>query len=145
MRSIGGTEMSDDNKNVVLTFIDAMGSGDAARAERCLTQDVFTLAKGYSKFAGVRRRDVILETIASFRQDLPTGLRPKILTVTAEGERVIVEFEGDAVTSQGRPYRNQYCMVFSMEGSKIKQVNEYFCTIHAEDVLWPIVAGRVQQ
>jgi uncharacterized protein len=135
----GGFAMSEENKKTVLSFIEAMGSNDKAGAEVCLDPEAFTLAKGYSHFAGVRRYDTIVGTIEAFKQLVPTGLRPSIVTVTAEGERVAVEWEGNAITSEGKPYNNQYCMVFTMRAGKIIQVNEYFCTLLAETVLWPLV------
>lgn len=137
--------MSEQNKKVVLTFIEAMGCGDTDAAAPCLDPEAFTLAKGYGKFAGVRRYDTIVGTIGALKVLIPTGLRPTVLTVTSEGERVIVEWEGDARTSEGKAYCNQYCMVFSMRGGRILQVNEYFCTKLADEVLWPLVAALTQE
>ena len=131
--------MNERNKQVVLAFIEAMGSSDAAAAAPCLDPDAFTLAKGFGKFAGIRRYDTIVGTIDAFKTLVPTGLRPTIQSVTADGDRVVVEFEGNAVASNGEPYCNQYCMVFTMRDGRIIQVNEYFCTILADKVLWPLV------
>ncbi|HKY92875.1 MAG TPA: nuclear transport factor 2 family protein, partial [Nevskiaceae bacterium] len=124
--------MSERNKDVVVRFIRAMGESDGAAAIPCLDPEAFTLAKGFGKFAGVRRYDTIVGTIDAFKQLLPTGLRPTIHAVIAEGDRVVVEFEGDAVTADGKPYCNQYCMVFTMRDGRIRQVNEYFCTLLAD-------------
>ena len=137
--------MSEQNKQVVLKFIEAMGASDAESAAPCLAEDAFTLAKGFSKFAGIRRYETIVGTIDAFKKLVPTGLRPTVHTVTAEGERVVVEFEGNAVTCEGKPYCNQYCMVFTMRNGKIKQVNEYFCTKLADEVLYPAVAALERQ
>jgi ketosteroid isomerase-like protein len=134
--------MSEQNKQVVLCFIAAMGKGDAAEAAPCLAPDAFTLAKGFGKFAGVRQYDLILATIGAFRKLVPDGMQPVIQSVTAEGDRVVVEFEGNATLSNGASYCNQYCMVFSLQGGKIKQVNEYFCTILADEVLFPLIAAE---
>ena len=131
--------MSEENKAVALEFIEAMSSSDGARAARCLAPDAFTLAKGFSKFAGVRRFDTIVGVIDSFDTLLPTGLGAEIKSVTAEGDRVAVEFEGNATTSEGKPYNNQYCMVFTLAEGKIARVHEYFCTKLADEVLWPLV------
>jgi ketosteroid isomerase-like protein len=131
--------VSEQNKAVVLRFVEAMGSNDGATATTCLAPDAFTMAKGFGKFAGIRRFDTIVGTIDAFKKLLPTGLRPDIKSVTAEGDRVVVEFEGNATTCGGKPYNNQYCMVFTLADGKIKQVNEYFCTLLAEEVLWPLV------
>jgi ketosteroid isomerase-like protein len=137
--------MSEQNKQLVLKFIEAMGASDAESAAPCLAEDAFTLAKGFSKFAGIRRYETIVGTIKAFKKLVPTGLRPTVHTVTAEAERVVVEFEGNAVTCEGKPYCNQYCMVFTMRDGKIKQVNEYFCTKLADDVLYPAVVALEQQ
>jgi len=137
--------MSEPNKQVVIRFIQAMGTSDAATAATCLAPDAFTLAKGFGKFAGVRRYDTIVGTIAAFKELVPTGLTPTIHTVTAEGDRVIVEFEGNATLVNGESYNNQYCMVFTLLDGKIKQVNEYFCTLLADKVLWPLVEAATRQ
>lgn len=137
--------MIESNKQVVLDFIAAMGAGDAAAAQVCLAPDAFTIAKGYTRFAGRRDRSVMLGTIEAFNSMVPTGLRPSIKSVTAENDRVVVEWEGDAVTSAGTPYRNQYCMVFFLADGVIRQVNEYFCTIHADAVLWPLVEAMAPE
>jgi hypothetical protein len=134
--------MSEQNKQVVLKFIEAMGKGDAVAAAPCLAPDAFTLAKGFGKFAGVRQHDLILATIKAFRKLVPAGMHPTVHSVTAEGERVVVEFEGNATLSNGESYNNQYCMVFTLRDGRIKQVNEYFCTILADKVLWPLVAAE---
>jgi ketosteroid isomerase-like protein len=132
--------MCEVNKPVVLTFIKAMGEGNAEAAAPCLNHDAYTLAKGFGHFAGVREYGTILATIAAFKSLLPDGMDPVILSITAEGERVVVEFEGNARTVEGADYNNQYCMVFTMRDGRIAQVNEYFCTILADEVLWPLVS-----
>lgn len=137
--------MSEQNKEVVLKFIRAMGASDGATAATCLAPDAFTLAKGFGKFAGIRRYDTIIGTIDAFKKLLPTGLSPTIQTVTAEGDRVVVEFEGNGTTSDGRPYCNEYCMVFTLADAKIRQVNEYFCTKLADEVLYPLVEAMEKQ
>jgi hypothetical protein len=134
--------MSEQNKQVVLEFIQAMGRGDPAAAAPCLAADAFTLAKGFGKFAGVRKHDTILATIEAFSKLVPGGMHPDILSVTAEGDRVAVEFEGNATLCNGESYCNQYCMVFTLRDGKIRQVNEYFCTILADQVLFPLVSAE---
>jgi ketosteroid isomerase-like protein len=137
--------MIEQNKAVVLKFIEAMGAPDAAAAEQCLDPEAFTVAKGFGKFAGVRPRETMIGTIDAFKQLVPTGLRPTVHSVTAEGDRVVVEWEGDAVTSEGKPYCNQYCMVFTLRDGRIRQVNEYFCNVLADEVLWPLVEPMADQ
>ena len=133
--------MSEQNKQVVLNFIEAMGKGDPVAAAPCIAEDTFTLAKGFGKFAGVRTHDTILATIGAFRKLMPGGMEPDIHSVTAEGDRVVVEFEGNGTLINGESYCNQYCMVFTLRDNKIRQVTDYFCTILADEKLGPLVAS----
>ena len=137
--------MSEQNKRVVMSFIEAMGKSDPDTAAKCLAPDATTLAKGFGKFAGVRHRDRIIATIAVFKQLVPSGLSPIVHTITAEADRVTVEFEGNATLANGAAYCNQYCMVFTLSEGKIKHINEYFCTKLADEVLYPVVAAFEQQ
>jgi ketosteroid isomerase-like protein len=137
--------MSQQDKEVVIKFINAMGSSDAKTAADCLNKDAFTVSKGFGKFAGVRSYETMVGTIDAFNVLLPTGLRPIIHNVMTAGDRVIVEWEGNALTSAGTPYNNQYCFIFRMRDGRISEVTEYFCNVLADRVLWPLVEPMVAQ
>lgn len=134
--------MSEANKKVALDFLAAMDAGDGEAMDRCLTRDAFTNTQGYAGVSGQRSREMMVATTAAFRDIVPTGFRPKMQKVVAEGDTVVLEFEGDAVLSSGEPYCNQYVFVFSFEGGKIKQLNEYFCTALADRVMLPLLAQK---
>jgi uncharacterized protein len=68
-----------------------------------MAPDGVAVAMGSSRFAGVRSRQMIVDGIEAFKQLVPDGLRFTIHSVTAEGDRVVVEAEGNAVTSDGTP------------------------------------------
>jgi hypothetical protein len=131
--------MSERNKAVTLKFIEAMGSNDPQGAAECLAPDGMAVTKGFGKASGTRKADTVIAAIESFKALMPTGLRLEVRTVTAEGDRVVVEAIGNAVTGEGKPYCNEYCFVATFEDGKIKLFNEYLCTKLAEDVLWPLV------
>jgi ketosteroid isomerase-like protein len=130
--------VSEQNVRVALEFIDAMGRNDPERARACMAEDGRAVAMGTTRFAGTRPRETMLAGIESFKQIMPEGLRFTIETVTAEGDRVVVEAVGNAVTSDGKPYRNAYCKVFTFADGKIVELREYFCTKLADEVLWPL-------
>jgi ketosteroid isomerase-like protein len=131
--------MSEHNKKTALAFLDAMNAGDPAAAEPCLTADAFTVSRGFGRVSGRRDRAAMLATMASFKHLVPTGFRPIYHSVVADGDKVVIEFDGDAVLKNGKPYKNQYCMVFTFEGGRIKQLNEYFCTVLADAVMLPLL------
>lgn len=134
--------MSEHNKQVVLKFLEAMGRGDADVAAELITDDAIVTSKGFGKLSGTRQHDAILGTMASFKQIVPTGLNCIIQTVTADEERVVVEFEGQSVLTNGKPYNNQYCFVFTMKDGKIKASNEYYCTLLADEAIGPFLMER---
>jgi ketosteroid isomerase-like protein len=132
--------MSEQNKATVIRFITAMSEGDAAAADKCLAPEAVAVTKGFSRFTGTTEREAIVSLIGSMKSLVPTGLRANIVSVIAEGDQVAVEFEGDAVTSEGDPYHNQYCMTFTLKDGRIVRSHEYFCTRHAEEALFPVLA-----
>ncbi len=137
--------MSEQNKTIAKRFIEAFSDGDTEAAKLYLATDAITIAKGFGKLSGPRSYDLIVATTGAFRDLIPTGLRPQFKTMTAEGDRVVVEFEGDATLANGQRYCNQYCMVFTLKDGKIKQVNEYYCTILADEKIGPLLAEVEKQ
>lgn len=137
--------MSEANKQVALAFLAAMDVGDGEGMDRCLTRDAFTNTQGFAGVSGQRSREMMVATASAFRDIVPTGFRPKMKKVVAEGDTVVLEFEGDAVLSSGEPYCNQYVFVFSFENGKIKQLNEYFCTVLADRVMLPLLAQKGEE
>jgi ketosteroid isomerase-like protein len=137
--------MSELNKTVAIRFIEAFSNGDVDAAKPCLAPDAVTIAKGFGKLSGSRPYELIVATTGAFKDLIPTGLRPQFKTVTAEGDRVVVEFEGDATLANGERYCNQYCMIFTLKDGKIKQVNEYYCTILADEKIGPLLADVEKQ
>ena len=137
--------MSEANKQVALDFLNAMSDGDAEAMERCLAPDAVTYTKGFGQVSGWRDRETMLATTAAFREIVPTGFRPKIEKVVAEGDTVVLEFEGNAVLANGTPYCNQYVFVFSFADGKISQLNEYFCTVLADQAILPLLAQKGEE
>jgi uncharacterized protein len=132
--------MSEQNKQIATKFIEAFSQGDTDGVKRYLAPDAITFAKGFGKLSGPRPYEFIVATTSAFKTIIPSGLRPQFKTTTAEGDRVIVEFEGDATLANGERYCNQYCMVFTIRDGKIKQVNEYYCTLLADQKIGPLLA-----
>lgn len=134
--------MSEANKQTALAFLRAMDAGDAAAADRCLAPDAVAHTRGFAQVSGLRNRETLLATMAAFRDVVPTGFRANILKVVAEGDIVVLEFEGNAILSNGEPYCNQYAFIFTFEHGRIKQVNEYCCTLLADRTILPVLMEK---
>lgn len=132
--------MSEANKKVALQFIDSMGCGDREAFAATLAPDCVAIAKGFAQVSGRREHDEMIATASGFKQIAPAGFKPIIHSVTAEDNRVAVEWEGQAVLADGTAYHNQYLMMFFLRDGLICQVNEYFCTKLADEIMWPQVA-----
>ena len=63
----------------------------------------------------MRQYDTILATIAAFRKLVPEGMQPEIRSVTAEGECVVVEFEGVPTAFTKDPFM----LTFETEKAKV--------------------------
>ena len=137
--------MIEQNKKTVIKFIEAFSDGDAETAKTCLAPDAVTYAKGYGKLSGPRPYEIIVATTATFKNIIPSGLRPSFKSVIAEGDKVAVEFEGDATLANGERYCNQYSMIFTLYDGKIKSVNEYYCTLLADEKILPLLANVEEQ
>jgi hypothetical protein len=140
----GETTMSEQNKQVALKFLEAMGSNDPVGAAETLAPGAMTNTMGTGSFAGSRSAEAVLGAIESFKALMPSGLRLTIKTVTAEGDRVVVEASGNAETRAGTRYANNYVFVITLKDGKITEINEYFCSIYAEKVLWPLAQGLAE-
>jgi len=130
--------MSEANKAVALKFIAAMGSNDPVAAAECLAPDAMAVAKGNSHFKGARSARMMIDGIEAFKSLIPGGLQLKVISALADGDKVAVECEGNATTSTGVTYDNKYVFVCTLSEGKIVLVNEYFCTVLANEVLWPL-------
>lgn len=132
--------MSEINKAAALKFIEALGKGDAETVKTVITEDVQAIATGTSIGSGTRNYAETIAVFGMFSQITNTGLNPKIISVTAEGERVAVEWEGNCTLVTGTQYNNQYCTVFFLRDGKIYKLKEYFDTKLTDAALGPIFA-----
>ena len=132
--------MSEANKQAALDFLTAMSEADVETQDRLLAPNAFTNTMGFGQVSGRRDRATMLATVGAFKQIVPSGFRPTVEKVVAEGDFVAVEWRGDAVLSNGTPYGNEYVFMFTFENGKIKQLNEYFCTVLADRTIGKLLA-----
>lgn len=137
--------MSESKKQVALKFLEAMDKGDAALMASCITDDAETITKGFGSVSGRRDRATMLATTKAFLDIMPTGFRLTVDKVVAEGDTVVVEFEGNAELSNGVPYCNQYVFVFTFRDGKICRLHEYFCTVLADRCILPLLAEKGEE
>ena len=114
------------NKQLVL---DAY-SGRPGALLAALALDVeYTLMGSTHRFARTfhGRDDVAQNLFAEVRAVLDS-VRMTPVNAVAEGDQVVVEFEGLGRTRDGRPYNNRYCSVFRVANGRITHIREYLDT-----------------
>ncbi|EFC86814.1 nuclear transport factor 2 family protein [Parafrankia sp. EUN1f] len=127
--------MSEQNKEAALTYLKALGRGDAVLMDSILTDDFDTLARGTAKICGRRTRE---ETVA-FTGAVPSlfkdGIRFEFESITAEADRVACQLKGYSTLADGRVYNNEYIYLFHVRDGKIYHMDEYIDTKYADETL----------
>jgi ketosteroid isomerase-like protein len=132
--------MSELNKKVAVDFIEAQNRGDSVAAATLFARDLEHRAMGFGRAAGTRNYEEMVAAVGYLRTIIPDGIQSDIKTITAEGDHVVVEWEGNSTLIDGQPYCNQYVFVFTVKGGKIKECHEYMCSKLTDEVLWPAIA-----
>lgn len=145
------------NKEVARTYLNAFNAADLDTLEPLLADDFVwhtavigdnesqprpyqstQLAALMDLYAGPLRKDKSA-TCALFKDlfDPARGwqFRLRLVSLTAEDNRVAMEAEGDAINpANGRRYRNLYFVLMHIRDGKIALYKEYQDTLHIYDV-----------
>jgi ketosteroid isomerase-like protein len=115
-------------------------AGGSSFFDDVLHDDVVWTIKGSGPSAGVYRgrRDFLDRAVRPFAARMAVPVRPVTRRVWAEGDDVIVQWDGEGTAGDGRPYRNSYVWIFRMRGRKAGAVDAYLDLPAYDDVL-----GRV--
>ena len=118
--------LEDNRKLVQQVYADSASRSGTTFAED-LAEDACWIVTGqYSWSHQFKGRDAIKNGLMGhFRSFFAERPRTAAFNFIAEGDYVVVEARGDNVTKAGLRYDNQYCMVWRIEGGKIKEIKEY--------------------
>ena len=136
--------MSDtaSNKKLIEQIFAAAGNSDPAARDRALfvasladdAKWVVTGQYSWSRtFAG--KQSILNDLHGHVRSRLAERTRTIAHRFIADADCVAVEAKGDNVTREGVRYDNDYCLVFRLEGGKIKEIREYCDSVLTEKAL----------
>jgi uncharacterized protein len=74
------------------------------------------------------RQDFFDHVIGPFNARMAKPLVPNVRGIYADGDMVIILFDGAAVAKDGQPYRNTYTWYFEMKDAKVVKVVAFFDT-----------------
>jgi ketosteroid isomerase-like protein len=127
------------NKEVMHEIYDELSKGNRMPFRNALAEDFRWIMKGKTAWSRTYEgRDTVrTELLAPLFEQFEEGYRNKPIRLIAEGDLVVVECEGAVMTKSGKPYNNQYCLIFRIENGKIKELTEYLDTALVNEALAP--------
>jgi ketosteroid isomerase-like protein len=79
--------------------------------------------------SGLKRgKEEILGFLRWAATTFPAGFQTEVKGVYGDGGNVVLELVNRSTAANGRPYENEYCFVFEVEGGRIRAVREYVDT-----------------
>jgi ketosteroid isomerase-like protein len=117
-----------ENKEVVRQMGEAK-SLDAMLAT--MSDDVRWTIIGNTKWSGTMngKQQVIDRLLKPIFAEMESMGSNTVENVIAEGDYVVVQQHASGrKTKTGKPYNNNYCLVFKLGGGKIKEITEYLDT-----------------
>ena len=131
---------AEQNKKVVRDCFEAWAQGTGGPFDLLADDAVWTIegssiaAKTY-----VGRKTFIREVIRPLNARLRAPLKPRVRSICADGDTVVIFFDGEATARGGKPYNNTYFWQFEMRGGKVVKASALYDSIAFND-LWSRIA-----
>lgn len=125
------------NRQLIDTAFARWAAGGSGFFEQVLHEDVVWTIKGSGPSAGVHRsRAAFIErAVKPFAARMAVPVKPVSRQVWAQGEHVIVQWDGEGVAADRAPYRNSYVWILRMRGERAAEVTAYLDLAPYDDVL----------
>lgn len=115
------------NREIVASAFDRWAAGGTGFFQEMLSPDVVWTIAGSGPVAGTYRgREAFLARAAApLARRLASPIKPVVRNIWADGDHVIVHWDGSATARDGEPYRNSYLWVFRMQGGKVAEATAF--------------------
>lgn len=131
--------MLETNKATALKFFQALGAGDIATMTALMTDDIVAIMPGTAEVCGTRNREVLIAFAGALPKITKAGVAFEALSMTAEGDRVSCELQGNSVLVNGVAYNNTYHFLVFFRDGRICKLREYLDTKLADEALGPFL------
>ncbi len=130
---------TEGNRRLIENIFAELERGNPGPFRDALADDVRWTTRGSSVWSRTfdGKSTVLNELLGPVRAQLVERVRLTVRRVMADGDHVVVEARGQAVTKNGRPYDNEYCFIYRIAGGKMVEVIEYLDTDLACSTLEP--------
>jgi uncharacterized protein len=130
------TDIEEKNRRVVQTSFDNWRRGAGTPFDLQASDAKWTIV-GRSTASGIyqNRRDFMDQVVIPFNSRLSTPLVPTVRGLYADGDMVMVLWDGAAMARDGKSYENTYSWYLKMRDGKIVSATAMFDPIAFDD-LW---------
>lgn len=127
------------NKELMQEIYDELSKGNRMPFRNAMAEDFRWIMKGRTAWSKTYEgRDAVrTELLQPLFEQFASDYKNTPLRLFADGDHVIIECEGSVTTKAGKPYNNQYCLIFLLENGKIKELTEYLDTALVNETLAP--------
>lgn len=132
------------NKEAVIAAFDRWQAGGTDFFTEILADDVVWTIKGSGPTAGTYRGrdDLVARAVRPLASRLSHPIRPVTKQIWAEGDHVIIQWDGEGMARDGKPYANSYLWIFQMAQGRATSVTAFLDLIPYDDVLRRVPAGE---
>jgi ketosteroid isomerase-like protein len=128
------SSVTDQNKKITKEFFEALSNGSDKYLDFYTDESIIWTA-GNNAIGGTRTKEEVVSFAQNILAAFPTGIKFNITGMTAEGDRVAVEINGEAMHASGATYNNQYHFLLIIKDGKILELKEYMDTQLAAKIL----------
>ncbi|MBX4870376.1 nuclear transport factor 2 family protein [Rhizobium bangladeshense] len=124
------------NKAIVEAAFEKWRGGTYVFAE-LLAPDVVWTIHGSGPVAGTYRnqKDFIERASRPLTSRLATAIMPEVHNIFADGDTIIIRFDGTATTTSGAPYRNQFVWIFKMKDGLVVNAEAFLDLVAYQQVV----------
>lgn len=132
-----GPSATEDNRRLVTAAFDRWAGGQGDFFDTVLSPDVVWTIEGSGPSAGTfRGRDLfVARAVTPFSARLRAPVRPVSYRIWVDGDHVIVNWVGETVAGDGRPYRNTYAWILRLQDGRAVEVNAFLDLTPYDDIL----------
>ncbi|MEA3215622.1 MAG: uncharacterized protein QOJ19_1778 [Acidimicrobiia bacterium] len=128
---------AEENKKLVREAFSAWERGDSRPFFSLLDPEVNWTVIGTTPISGAysSKKAFLTAAAGKLTDKLDGPIMAKVRNVLADGDHVILQWEGTTQGTNGTPYRQTYCWVMRIEDGKVKEATAYLDTALIEAVL----------
>ena len=126
-----------ENKQLLKDVFDQLATGNAHALSDAMADDFRWVFPGGWSWSGVwePKKVVIERLLRPLMGQFADGYRSEADLILSDGDRVVVQARGRAVTKRGEAYEQTYCFVFRIREGRLTEVVEHCDTALVERVL----------